>query len=146
MTDPPASAVQDRDIAEIARNFHVFDPELAADPAPMLDRMRTECPVARSEMFGGYWVLTRYDHCRQVLSDPETFSSTVPIIPKLGAEEFLGSIPVTLDPPDHTGYRRILAPIFVPGRIAAMADEVRALARDLAARMCAVDGPFDFRG
>jgi cytochrome P450 len=137
--------VDTRDIGEIARDFHIFDPRLALDPRPMLDRLRNECPIAHSEMFGGYWVLTRYVHIKQVLADPETFSSTVPIIPRLQADDFLGSIPVTLDPPDHTGYRRILAPMFSPGRIAALTDDVRVLAGDLADHLSGLIGPFDFR-
>lgn len=136
------------DIGEISRNFQVFDPEYANDPEATLGRLRTECPVARSELFGGYWVLTRHAHIKAALCDPATFSSTVPIIPRLEAEEFLGSIPVTLDPPEHTGYRRILAPLFSPKRLKAIEDGVRGLARELAASLAAdpstEGGPIDF--
>jgi cytochrome P450 len=132
------------DIEQLASTFHVFDPDYADDPEATLGRLRAECPVARSELFGGYWVLTRYADIKRALADPETFSSSSPIIPRLEAEEFLGSIPVTLDPPEHTGYRRILAPLFSPKRLAGLADEVRKLARSLIADMLGTAGPVDF--
>src|SRR5581483_8390136 len=90
------------------------------------------------------WILTRHAHIKRALSDPGTFSSTVPIIPRLEADEFLGAIPVTLDPREHTGYRRILAPLFSPKRLKAIEHEVRGLARDLAAGLACGDGPIDF--
>lgn len=53
----------------------------------------------------------------QVMHDPITFSSG-PDAVFLGSEE--GLIPVQIDPPAHTAYRRRLDPLFSPRRMAAL--------------------------
>ena len=37
---------------------------------------RGQCPVARTEEGGGFWLVTRYDDVKRVLEDWEMFSST----------------------------------------------------------------------
>src|SRR4030081_2544774 len=37
---------------------------------------RGQCPVARTEEGGGFWLVTGYDDFKRVLEDWETFSST----------------------------------------------------------------------
>jgi cytochrome P450 len=53
----------------------------------------------------------------------------------LQAADLLGSnrpaIPLSLDGPEHTKYRRLLDPVFTARRIAPLADSVRALANEL---------------
>jgi hypothetical protein len=71
-------------------------------------------------MFDGYWVITKHEYMREVLGDPATFSSTVPVIPRLAGADMSYTIPTGLDPPVHTSYRRVLGTMFSPSRIAAL--------------------------
>jgi len=134
----PAIDVANAPIEVLAQTFHVFDPVHALWPSTVMNRLLNECPVARSQVFeGGYWVVTKVEHARRILSDPETFSSSAPIVPRLEGSEMLLSIPLTLDPPEHTAYRRLLGVVFSPARIEKMEPEVRALARSQVAALLA---------
>jgi cytochrome P450 len=121
-TETPAwpDNIEFADIDELMREFHVFDPKMAECPHALLERIRTECPVGRSEKFDGYWVVTGVEPMRQVLGDPQTFSSTVPIIPRLSGADLSFAIPSGIDPPQHTQYRRLLGSVFSRKRIAAL--------------------------
>jgi cytochrome P450 len=63
------------DAEQFARGFHLYNDELQDDPYPVIDRLRAECPVAHSDLMGGFWVLTRYQDCRFALQNPDLFSS-----------------------------------------------------------------------
>ena len=45
-----------------------LNPDFAADPHSLLDRLRSECPVHRDEM-GGTFVLTRHGDVREIVGD-----------------------------------------------------------------------------
>lgn len=71
---------------------------------------------------GGHWVLTRFDDVAHALSTYSDFSSRHQTVPKDGAPPNLP--PIGMDPPQHTDFRRLLAPFFSPKSIANL--EVRA--------------------
>ena len=79
------------------------------------DLLRSELPVARTgsapmaQGVTGGWVVTRYDDVADVLRRPEDFSSQIGLYP------VRAWIPQAIDPPAHTGYRRLLEPV-VHGR------------------------------
>jgi cytochrome P450 len=99
-----------------------WDPS-AADPLIEQARMRRECPVAWTNRLGtGAWAITRYDDVAAAARDTSTFSSRNK--PRLGP---VPSPPIEVDRPEHTVYRRLLAPYFDHRRIAAMETAVRAL-------------------
>ena len=91
--------------------------------------LRYQCPVAHSSAFGGYWMLSRYEDVAAAALDPETFASGVPFVENTTTSG-LEAIPISLNPPLHTSYRRLLNPFFRASRISAIEPEVRALARD----------------
>ncbi len=95
-------------------HFDHHSSEFAADPWPTLAELRRTCPVARSDRYDGFWVLTRYEEIRQVALDDQTFSSaeTILVPPKKNAKQ--KSIPIEMDPPDFLEYRRLLHPMFSP--------------------------------
>ena len=45
------------------------------------DNLRAQCPIGRSDAYGGMWVVTGYPEAHQIFHDAETFSSTPLIIP-----------------------------------------------------------------
>jgi cytochrome P450 len=95
-------------------HFDHHDPEFAKDPWPQLAHLRQTCPVARSEAYDGFWVLTGYDEIKQVAHDDATFSSaeTILIPPKKNASQ--KSIPIEMDAPEFVEYRKIMQSLFAP--------------------------------
>ena len=65
-----------------AQDYDLFDPEYVADPYPIWAELRTACPVAHTDRYGGSWLTTTYDDVTRVARDPATFSSRdVSVIP-----------------------------------------------------------------
>jgi cytochrome P450 len=103
----------------------VFSQESADDPHEAYRWLREQCPVGRSEMDASPVIyISRYEDVLWALRHPEIFSSAMDAV-AIGQEQPL--IPLQIDPPDHTGYRRLLNPEFTPKKIAAMEADVRAL-------------------
>lgn len=108
---------------ELARHFDTLDPSIWDDPYPIYAKLR-QCPIARSDLHGGYWILSRYEDVLFAYERPEIFSSFPnPIPEEFGRDRKL--IPLEIDPPEHVGYRHILAPLFAPPRINLLEPEIR---------------------
>ncbi len=106
----------------------VFSPDVADDPHPTYQRMRNECPVARSTLGEAAVVLiSRYEDVNWALRHPEYFTSAGGSL-NLGEQPL---IPLEFDPPEHTKYRRLLSPEFVPREITKLEPEVRRIVRGL---------------
>lgn len=133
----------DRPNDAVVANFDLFDPALADDPYPTYKHLRTKFPVGWSERHGGFWILSTYEDLDRAYHQPEIYSSyPVAIPPVLGAPGKM--IPLEVDPPDHTHYRRILDPFFGPRRIGTILQEASLkLANELLDDMEA-KGEFDF--
>jgi cytochrome P450 len=111
------------------RNFGHHDEDLdhAFDTYRVL---RRECPVGRSERYGGFWFLTKYEDIYRAEQDPDTFSvAPSMLLPPFGNRRPL--IPIDIDPPMLQKYRRILLPSFAPAQIDAVEPMVRQTARQL---------------
>jgi cytochrome P450 len=74
--------------------------------------------------------VTRYKEIHEVLRDTETFSS-YPNNLVTGPGGMGKFIPIELDPPEHTGYRVALQPLFSPNRMKALTDEIRDVINEL---------------
>lgn len=130
MTTPEEVPSSGQDVNEVIRTFTVHDPALFADPYPTYQLLRNKCPVARSEMHDGFWVVSKYEDVHFVCQHPEVFSSHPAHIPShLGQDRPL--IPLEIDPPDHARYRQILAPLFAPGKMQALEPTMRATVNSL---------------
>ncbi len=95
------------------------DDTVLRDQRRAYDEMRERCPVAHSDFLD--WSLFRHEDVAGVLADPETYSSA----------SRHRAIPNGMDPPEHTRYRRALAPYFSPERMAAFEPRCRRIAVDL---------------
>ena len=107
-----------------------IDPGASDDPAPAYARLRNECPVARTPGLTGdmtVWIST-YDDALWTLKHPEVFSSGAEAV-DIGQSHDL--IPLQVDPPLHTKYRRFLAEWFNSRAIAPLEPEVRKLVNEL---------------
>ncbi|MEV8017490.1 cytochrome P450 [Streptomyces sp. NPDC086554] len=106
-----------------------FGPVSRLDLHPRyLELARTE-PVTRVHMpYGGEaWLLTGYEEIKQFLADPR-FSSYAATTPDTGRVTPLPLRPgnlLTMDPPDHSRIRKIVAHAFVPSRVARLTDRMR---------------------
>ncbi|MEV0686887.1 cytochrome P450 [Nocardia sp. NPDC050378] len=69
------------------------------------ERLRAECPVAWTDEHGGYWTLTRHADVQAAARRPAEFASGAPIIQW---PDFADQIPISLNPPVHATYRRLL--------------------------------------
>ena len=119
--------------------FDPFGGSFLADPYPHFAGFLRERPVFYDADLK-YWVVSRYDDCRRILRDAESFSAAntlSPIQPPCpGAARILAdggfrSIPTltNVDPPAHTRTRRIAHMAFTPRRVAQMESVVRDLVR-----------------
>jgi cytochrome P450 len=115
------------DVDDSSFAMRLFTPEVADAPHATYRELREQCPVAKVD-FGGHDVvlLSRYEDVLFALRHPEAFTNETGL--DLGDQPLL---PLEVDPPVHTGYRRILNPQFVPREIEKLAPDVRARVGEL---------------
>ena len=102
-------------------------------------RLRAQCPVAHADAWGGFWALMRHADVAAAAADSSTFITSVQnVVPKVA---FTGRRPpLHLDPPEHTPYRRALAPLLTDRRVARYEPVIREICADLLARMAEKGG------
>jgi cytochrome P450 len=100
----------------------IFSQETADDPHHNYARLRSECPVSRTTMGEHPLVLiSKYEDVLWALRHPEVFSSAGGTV-AIGEQPL---IPLEVDPPRHTAYRRLLNPKFVPREIERLEPQIR---------------------
>lgn len=77
------------------------------------------------------WVVTRHELIREILQDPENFSSKHIAGFSLLLGEQWDLIPLEKDPPDHTRYRIAMNPLFAPTKVNEITDSVMEVAQKL---------------
>jgi cytochrome P450 len=110
-----------------------FDPLLPEDfDSPHADyrRLREQCPVAHSDAWGGFWALMKHADVAAAAADSSTFiTSKQNVVPKVA---FTGRRPpLHLDPPEHTPYRRALAPLLTERRLQKLEPMIRRICGEL---------------
>jgi cytochrome P450 len=130
-------AMQRARVSDWATDFDHTDAEWVADPYPIWDELRTRCPVAHSDRYGGTWLPVRHDDVAAVAYDTEHFTSRSVVVSEVrpGPEDLPAPIglapPITSDPPFHALARRLLLPAFAPKRIEALEPFTRELCVEL---------------
>jgi cytochrome P450 len=125
-----------------ADHFDHLAPVLGDHLHPTLGYMREHHPVAHSDRYGGFWVVTRYEDVLRVVQDWRTFSNAEgaavppvrPVVP---------SLPLDVDPPVHTIYKRLINGYLTPGWVSKYEPSTRELAHALIDEFIA-DGRCDF--
>ncbi len=104
---PTECSLSGADLSAWCPHFDHHDPALTHDNVyQVYEHLRQDCPVAWSERYGGFWVVSRYGDIVTALMDPVTFSSTEGVhLPRQESQQ--KSIPIDYDPPIHTLYRKI---------------------------------------
>lgn len=115
-------------------DFDHTDPEYAAHAPEIWDTLRTTCPVAHSERFGGVWLPTRHEDVSAIAHDTEHFTSRGVIVsvfePDVPAPVGYAP-PITSDPPFHEIARRLLLPAFSPKAVRPLEVTTRAFCAEL---------------
>lgn len=123
-----------------APRFELRSDETWRDPFPMYAALREHDPVHHVER-GDYWVLTRFADVFRAARDTDTFSSADGLTVAYGDMVAAGideARPlVMLDPPDHTGFRRLVGRGFTPRRVADIEPAVRAVTAERVDRLVA---------
>src|SRR5215469_16728036 len=107
-------------------HFDHLSPALAAELHPTLGAMRSRCPVAHSDQYGGFWVATRYEDVLGVAQDWRTWTSTQGVsVP--GTKMVVPAIPEHLDPPLHREFKRLINAYLTPAAVAPLEARTRLL-------------------
>jgi cytochrome P450 len=110
---------------DLLNDFDLDAPDFAENYEEALATMVSKCPVAHSNVAGGYWVISRYADVRETAQNWESFSSEGGFEPGRGGEGGAKLYPVELDPPYQTRWRNALAPYFAPRAIREREDSIR---------------------
>jgi len=112
-----------RNVEAVPSLYHLFDPEVLANPYPLYHRLRSERPV-HWDPFLHSWVVTRYADVIRVLHH---FSAKRTPTPEQLTSKGLSSMnPIAqvmvrqmlfLDAPDHTRLRALASAAFTPARV-----------------------------
>ena len=122
-------------------DFGLFDPAVQQCPHPYYALMRQATPVFEATSpLGSMYLITNYDDVLDVVKDIKTFSSRFDTSgsnfqPELvermkelyeaeGGYDRVGTM-LTVDPPEHTRYRRLVSKAFTPRVIAALEPTIR---------------------
>ncbi len=101
-------------------DFDHTHPDYNENAFEIWDHLRSECPVAHSDRFGGVWLPVRHAEVEAIARDTENYSSQGVVVAPNKPEEAppIGPAPpITSDPPFHAIARRMLLPPFAPKRI-----------------------------
>jgi cytochrome P450 len=109
------------------------------DPFPQFAQVRELAPVHKARLADGHeaWLIMRYVDAKQALNDPR-FSKDMNKAMAEGevvAEGLPGAAlaqhVLTMDPPDHTRLRRLVAQAFTPARVEMLRPRVQEIVDDL---------------
>lgn len=106
-------------------DFDLDSPEFTDAYEDVLGALVAECPVAHSDVAGGYWVVSRYEDVRACAQDWETFSSEGGFEPGRGGDSGAKLYPVELDPPYQTRWRTALGDYFSPRSVRSRTESIR---------------------
>lgn len=80
------------------------------------EHFRSKCPVAWTNEYGGFWLLTRYDDVKQAAMDSSTFISSVKaVVPS--DPRGIRRPPLNFDAPAHTPFKTALERTLKPARL-----------------------------
>jgi cytochrome P450 len=130
-------AVHHPPVSDWATDFDHTDPEWVANPFPIWEDLRSRCPVAHSDRYGGTWLPVRHEDVTAIAYDTEHFTSRSVVVSEVrpGPDDPPAPVglapPITSDPPFHAMARRLLLPAFSAKRVAQLEPFTRELCAEL---------------
>ncbi len=127
---PMQVAVPDNVPPELVVDFDYFAVDGSnGDPQATWKTLHDGPDIVWTPHYGGHWIATRAAEFDVMQVDHEHFSHRQFDLPR--NPDRIPSIPLGLDPPEHTPYRRLLMTAFTPRKIRAFAEVAEATAKDL---------------
>jgi cytochrome P450 len=135
------------DLGDACANIIDPDSYVQGVPHATFKRLRDEDPLSwwAEEDGTGFWAVTRYDDLLAVSHQPHLYSSAKGIrLEDMTAEELEArQTMMEMDRPDHTTYRRLVQPPFLPRVVNTYEEQLRGLARRVIERVQG-QNEFDF--
>ena len=126
-------------LAQVDHLYAEYDhlaPPIGLDgtPYPYFEHLRDVAlasaqPIGWSEKHGGFWVVTSYAECQNIIANPVDFSSAGVIFPKYAVTEPL--MLAEQDEPEHMRGRRLVNLSFMPKNVANYADAIKTAVHQL---------------
>jgi cytochrome P450 len=107
-------------------HFDHLSVDLAQALPETMARVRSLCPVARSDEHGGFWVASSYEEAIKVAQNWETFSSAHGLS-VARSSTVVRNLPVEADPPEQRTYKRLINPYLTPTAITPWEEPTRTL-------------------
>ena len=121
-------------VTDWVNDWDWLDDQWGSNAIDIWNEVREQCPMASTERYGRAYMPVTMEAVTQVSHDTEHFSSIWVNVSRPDAPRSPAP-PITSDPPDHHGHRRLLLPSFNPKNIATMEDDLRTFCRDLIAEI-----------
>jgi cytochrome P450 len=116
-----------------------FNPDVPEDfdsPHAMFKDLRQRCPVAYSDAMGGFWAVSKYEDIVRVLTDWETFTTTIQnVVPRVATTQ--RRPPLHLDPPGNVPYRNAITRLMTPAKLHPWRTKIEREVEDLLAPLVA---------
>lgn len=122
-----------------------LDTAFLGDPHRLFTRLREREPVCVAELPGGerFWLVTRYEDVRAVLTDPAIGKDAAGLLRAQGlpgpTADSMQTHMLNSDPPDHTRLRRLISKVFTGRAVERLRPRITELADDLIAAVAAHD-------
>ena len=115
-----------------------LDDQWGENAIDIWNSVREQCPVATTERYGRAFMPVTMDTVAAVANDTENFSSIWVNVGRPDAPRSPAP-PITSDPPEHHGHRRLLLPAFSPKNVAPLEEKLRTFCRTLIADLDGAD-------
>ncbi|MGB0114703.1 MAG: cytochrome P450 [Ilumatobacteraceae bacterium] len=115
-----------------------LDDQWGENAIDIWNSVREQCPVATTERYGRAFMPVTMEAVAAVANDTENFSSIWVNVGRPDAVRHPAP-PITSDPPDHHGHRRLLLPAFSPKNVAPLEEKLRTFCRSLIAELDGAD-------
>jgi cytochrome P450 len=100
--------------------------------------VRDQCPIGSTERYGRAFMPVTMDAVRDIANNTDDFSSVWVNVARPDAPR-AAAPPITSDPPDHHGHRRLILPAFNPKAVANVEQELREYCRKLIRELDGMD-------
>ncbi|MFF1422371.1 cytochrome P450 [Streptomyces sp. NPDC058280] len=110
-----------------------YGPDFNTDPYPYYAKLREAGPVHQVRTADGnrFWLVVGYEEGRAALADPRLIKSLAAVGYESADEAIMGPHVLTLDPPDHTRLRKLVAPEFTARRVEHLRPRIQRITDDL---------------
>ena len=123
-------------VTDWVNDWDWLDDQWGPNAIDIWNDVREQCPMATTERYGRAFMPVTMEAVSQVANDTENFSSIWVNVGRPDAPR-RPAPPITSDPPDHHGHRRLLLPAFNPKNVARLEDKLRTFCRKLIADIVA---------